>query len=67
MRKYEIDPDIDKGRQTICDTLRRLWRQADANGDAESKEMIADCFDYAKRMDEKLRWYKYQLGIKGEG
>lgn len=57
-RKYVIDPQTDTGQPTICNTLRTLWRRADAAGDAESKRLIEDCFDYAKRMDRKLRAYK---------
>lgn len=57
-RKYQIDPDTDTGDPTICNTLRRLYRRARDAGDDESMAMIADCFDYAKRMDFKLRRYK---------
>lgn len=55
-RRFEIiDPNRDTGQQTICNTLRKLWRHVD---DPAAREMIADCYDYAKRMDEKLRVYK---------
>lgn len=55
-RRFEIiDPERDTGQPTICNTLRKLWRRVD---DAVAREMIADCYDYAKRMDEKLRVYK---------
>lgn len=56
-RKYEIDPETDTGQPTICNTLRYLWRRANAAGDKESLEMIETCFDYAKRMDARLRFY----------
>lgn len=58
IRKFQIDPERDTGDATICNTLRTLWRRADAAGDSESKELIEDCFDYAKRMDWKLSRYK---------
>lgn len=57
MRKFAIDPERDTGQPTLCNTLRRLWRRVD---DPEAREMIADCFDYAKRMDAKLRERKRQ-------
>lgn len=60
MRKFAIDPEKDTGQPTLCNTLRRLWRRVD---DPEAREMIADCFDYAKRMDARMREAKYQIGI----
>lgn len=55
-RRFEIiDPERDTGEPTICNTLRKLWRAVD---EPALREMIADCYDYAKRMDEKLRVYK---------
>lgn len=57
-RKYVIDPDRDTGDRTICNTLRTLYRRARSSGDSDAMAMLADCFDYAKRMDEKLRAYK---------
>lgn len=55
MRKFAIDPEKDTGHPTICNTLRKLHRRTD---DPVSLELIADCFDYAKRMDAKLREYR---------
>lgn len=60
MRKFAIDPEKDTGQPTLCNTLRRLWRRVD---DPEAREMIADCFDYAKRMDAKMRERKWQVGV----
>lgn len=57
-RKFAINPDKDTGLPTICNTLRILYRRAQATEDTASLELIADCFDYAKRMDAKLRDYK---------
>jgi len=60
MRKHAIDPEKDTGQPTLCNTLRRLWRRVD---DPEAREMIADCFDYAKRMDAKMRERRWQVGV----
>lgn len=57
-RKFAIDPEKDTGLPTICNTLRVLYRRTD---DPVSLELIADCFDYAKRMDAKLRDYKLKF------
>lgn len=55
MRKFAIDPEKDTGNPTLCNTLRVLHRRT---ADPVSLELIADCFDYAKRMDAKLRAYR---------
>jgi hypothetical protein len=55
MRKFAIEPAKDTGQPTICNTLRRLHRRTT---DPVSLELIADCYDYAKRMDVKLRDYR---------
>lgn len=60
-RKYEINPAHESGDDTICMTIRRLWREGDAVGGAHGdriKELAADAFDKAKRMNARLKAYK---------
>lgn len=57
-RKYEINPHFDSGNDTLCMNLRRIWLEADAMGSERIKELAADAFDGAKRMDARLKDYK---------
>ncbi len=56
--KYHIDPYNDEPHGTICSTIRKIWRAGDAIGSEEVKQLAADAFDKAKRMDAKLKKYR---------
>lgn len=57
-RKYEINPHHDSGNNTLCMALRRIWLEGDACKNERIKELAADAFDFAKRMDARLKQYK---------
>ena len=56
--KYHINPEKESGRDTICQNLRYLHRAMVAHGDTEGAHRVAKCFDFAKRMNAKLQYYK---------
>lgn len=56
--KHRINPAAESGRDTICQNLRYLHRRVAAAGDEESLHLIEKCFDFAKRMNAKLQYYK---------
>ena len=56
--KYHIDPWNLQIDNTICATIRAIWREADAAGNSRIKEIATVTFDKAKRMDRKLRTYR---------
>jgi hypothetical protein len=56
--KYKINPLAESGDDTICQNLRYLHRRATKAGDAESVRLTEKCFDFAKRMNAKLQYYK---------
>lgn len=61
-RKWIINPHDNGHRLTICDTLRHIWRELDKMPDCAPKDQIRDylgaAFDYAKRMDRRMRELK---------
>lgn len=61
-RKYQIDPYAGGHRLTLCDTLRHTWRLVDGLPNDPDKEQIRDylraAFDYAKRMDARMKELK---------
>jgi len=64
-RKYFIDPYKGGHRLTLCDTLRMSWRLVDKLPDGEEKkqlyEYLAQSFDYAKRMDARMKYLRSVL------
>lgn len=56
--RFVIDPEKESGRDTICQNLRYAHRLATAAGDAECADLIAKCFNFAKRMNAKLQYYR---------
>jgi hypothetical protein len=56
--KYQIDPENETGRDTLCQTLRVLYRGARDRGDAAAMFQVEKCFDFAKRMDKRLKYYR---------
>jgi hypothetical protein len=61
-RKYRINPYDGGHRMTLCDTLRAMWREIDTLPDGPFKEQMRDylgaSFDYAKRMDARMKELK---------
>ncbi len=60
-RKFEINPHHNSGDDTLCMTIRHIWREADEIGGAAGdriKELAAHAFDQGKRMNARLRDYK---------
>lgn len=64
-RKYRIDPYAGGNRLTLCDTLRQIWRLVDrlpSNPDKEQiRDYLAAAFDYAKRMDSRMKELKGRI------
>lgn len=56
--KFKIDPHKESGRDTICQNLRYLHRRMSAAGDVEGVRLVEKCFDFAKRMDARLKYYR---------
>ncbi|MFN4296792.1 MAG: hypothetical protein ACK4FB_08110 [Brevundimonas sp.] len=67
--KYEINPHHESGRDTLCQALREIWREADALKDEAASERIkalsAKSFDFAKRIVAKAQEHKAARGITG--
>lgn len=63
--KYEINPDHDSGRDTLCQSLRHLYRRARAEARTEDMYDIAKCYDFAKRIVAKAQEHKAARGITG--
>lgn len=65
-RKYTINPYAGGKRLTICDTLRMTWRELDKMPPSaevdQTREYIAQAFDYAKRMNARLQELKALTG-----
>jgi quinol monooxygenase YgiN len=43
--------------RTICEVLREMYRDAEANGDHLNMQRIDEAHDMAKRMQKKLEEY----------
>jgi hypothetical protein len=56
--KFKITPHHDSGDDTICMALRRIWLHADACGNGAIKLEAEKSFDFAKRMDRRLKYYR---------
>jgi hypothetical protein len=56
--KFTIDPDRESKRDTLCQNLRILYRQARTAGDAATMDWIAKAFSMAKQMDARLKYYR---------
>lgn len=56
--KFHIDPHKESSRDTICQNLRYMHRRLEAAGDVEGVAQVAKLFDFAKRMNAKLQYYK---------
>lgn len=63
--KFQINPEKESGRDTICQNLRYLHRRL-AN-DPEGQQLVAKCFSYAKQMNARLTYYRdtYEPHRKG--
>lgn len=63
--KYEINPEHESGRDTLCQALRYIYRRFEADGDAEGMLLAAKSFDFAKRIVAKAQEHKKARGITG--
>ncbi len=63
--KHQIDPDAETGRDTLCQTLRLIYRRFRAADDAEGMALTAQSFDFAKRIVAKAQEHKAARGIAG--
>ena len=67
-RKYNIEDDLKKFGQsyrTICEVHRQIYEElANLDIDITNKELllalVAECYDYAKRMAKRLEFYYKQ-------
>jgi hypothetical protein len=65
--KYPIDHWRRSQRDTLCQRLREAWRLCDEGGDPDAiKAEIEMAFDMAKRMNDRLQFYKQTYGNHGE-
>lgn len=68
-RKYIINPYEGGHRLTICDTLRMSVRELDKTENTEEKEQIREylsqAYDFAKRMDARMKYLKNVLDERG--
>jgi hypothetical protein len=56
--KYHINPHHDSGEDTLCMSLRRIWLAAHRSGVLDIQHEAAKSFDFAKRMDARLKYYR---------
>lgn len=66
LRKYTIRPEEFRNRMTLCDTLRMLWRETEKLPPGPDRDQMQDyiaaSYDYAKRMDARMKELKNLLG-----
>ena len=63
--KHKINPQYNSGRDTLCQNLRYLWRLGERVGGEDGaaiQDLSARCFDFAKRMNNRLKEYKEKSG-----
>lgn len=58
--KFKINPAHDSGDDTLCMSLRRIWNLADKAGLDAVKHEAEKSFDFAKRMDKRLKYYRHK-------
>jgi len=58
--KHFINAEHESGKDTLCQALRRMHRRAQAAEDAELLHELAKCYDFAKRMDARMKYYKHK-------
>ena len=56
--KFPINPGHDSGDDTLCMSLRRIWLMADKLGQDKIKHEAEKSFDFAKRMNKRLQYYR---------
>lgn len=62
-RKYQINPDHQSRRLTICETQREIWRIAESLPEPERSQvqlLAGAAFDFGKRMDARMKELKAQ-------
>lgn len=68
-RKFFINAYEGGHRLTLCDTLRMTLREIDKLSDSSEKfqitEYIEQSYDYAKRMDARMKYLKNILDERG--
>lgn len=65
--KYPINPYADSGDDTLCMSLRRQWLEGKRTGNLAIMHEAEKSFDFAKRMNARLKYYraKYEPHRKG--
>ena len=58
--KHHINAHHETGRDTLCQALRRMYRRAKETGDTELMHEIEKSYDFAKRMDARMKYYKHK-------
>lgn len=58
--KFKINPQYDSKKDTLCQSLRRMYMRAVATDDAMLKHELEKSFDFAKRMDARMKYYKHK-------
>jgi hypothetical protein len=56
--KFKINPYHDSGDDTLCMALRRLWLEGRRTGNKKVMHEAEKSFDFAKRMDKRLKYYR---------
>lgn len=56
--KYRINPHHNSGDDTLCMSLRRIWLSANSAGLEDIQHEAEKSFDFAKRMNARLKYYR---------
>jgi hypothetical protein len=65
--KFLINPYADSGDDTLCMSLRRMWLEGHRTGNKAIMHEAEKSFDFAKRMNARLKYYRttYEPNRKG--
>lgn len=56
--KFQINPHADSGEDTLCMSIRRIWLEGHRSGNKAIMHEAEKSFDFAKRMNERLKYYR---------
>ena len=60
--QYPMDLHAKISESTICHRIRLMYIRASNRGDRTTMELCEQCWDMAKRMNDKLIWYRAKHG-----